>query len=61
MKRLIALLLMVVLVLSIAVTVAFSKPPNCDRCLKEGCAGTHCYVNCADCCFWQNGLLYCER
>lgn len=63
-RRLIALvmvLLMTVFMVSMAVTVAFAKPPTCNRCIPEGCMGTHCYVNCADCCFWQLGRLYCER
>ncbi len=57
----IVMLLMVVFLISAAVTMAFGRPPLCNRCIKEGCAGTHCYVNCVDCCFWWNGILYCER
>lgn len=54
------LLLLTVFIVSTAVTVAFAKPPICNRCTHD-CFGTHCYVNCVDCCFWFNGRLYCER
>jgi hypothetical protein len=56
------LLLLAVFTMSMVATAEILPGPGkCLNCKKAGCPTGHCYVDCAGCCFYQLGTLYCYR
>ena len=57
----IVVVLFVVFAFSMIATVAMAAKPGCNTCKRDGCPTGQCYVDCAGCCFYKLGILYCYR
>jgi len=61
-KRMMALVLVTVFVLSAALTAAYgAATPGCQRCKKDGCPQGYCYFDCVGCCYNSYPYPVCFR
>ncbi len=62
MKKIMAGIMFLVFVLTLAFTVVFANPPgSCQNCKKTDCPPGYCYVDCGSCCYLFHGQTYCFK